>query len=59
MLANSLFGAAKLIKISDPEKYFYLGFGAWFDVHKGLLLADGSELGKDAMIRIHKCIILW
>ena len=59
MLANSLFGAAKLTKISDPEKYFYLGFGTRFDVHGGLLLADGSELGKDAMIRIHKCIILW
>ena len=45
-LGNSLFGAVKLTKNADFDKYKYSGYGIGFDAHGNFSLSDGSEFGK-------------
>ena len=42
---KSLFGAVKLTKNADPDKYRYNGYGIGFDLPSEFLLPDGS-MGK-------------
>ena len=48
-LSNCLFGAVKLTKNADPEKYEYSGYGIGFDSCSKLSLTDGSN-GKNVII---------
>ena len=48
MLGNSLFGAGKLTKNADSDKYKYSGIR--FDESGSLLLSDGSGFGKNVII---------
>ena len=41
-LGNCFFGAAKLTKIDDPDKYVHSGYGIDFDARSQFSLADGS-----------------
>ena len=47
-LGNHLFGAIKLIKINDPDKYAYSTCGVGFDARSQCLWLDGS-LGKNVV----------
>ena len=38
LLGNSLFGAVKLTKNADPDKYKYSGYGIGFDARGSFLL---------------------
>ena len=38
LLGNSLFGAVKLTKNADPDKYEYSGYGIGFDTGGSFLL---------------------
>ena len=40
-----MFGAVKLTKNADPDKYKYSGYGIGFDLQSEFLLPDGS-MGK-------------
>ena len=44
---NSLFGAIKLTKNADFDKYKYSGYGIGFDAWGSFLLSDGSKCGKN------------
>ena len=46
-LGNSLFGATKLTKYDDPDKYSYSGWGIGFDARRNFLLCNGSGFGKN------------
>ena len=48
-LSNCLFGAAKLTKNSDPDKYTYLGCGVGFD-SRSLFLFSNFDFGKNVII---------
>ena len=41
-LSNFLFGAVKLIKNADPDKYRYSSYGTEFDACLQFSLSDGS-----------------
>ena len=45
-LGNSLFGAVKLTKNADFDKYKYSGYGIGFDAHGNFSLSGGSGFGK-------------
>ena len=45
-LWNSLFGAAKMIKNADSDKYSYSGYGIGFNAGGTFSLSDGSGLIK-------------
>ena len=49
-LEYSLFGAVKLTKNADPDKYRYLGCCIGFDASGSFSLSDGSGFGKKAII---------
>ena len=44
-----MFGAVKLTKYADPDKYKYSGYGIGFDSHSEFSLLDGS-IGKNVII---------
>ena len=44
-LGNSLFGAAKLLKNADIDKYKYSGYGIGFDASGNFSMPDGNRLG--------------
>ena len=46
-LENSLFGALKLVKNADIDKYKYSGYGIGFDARGSFSLSDGSIFVKD------------
>ena len=46
---NSLFGAVKLTKIADPDKYFYSGHGTGFDARGSLPSSDDSGFNKNVI----------
>ena len=48
MLENSLFGAIKLTKDADIDKYKYSGYR--FDARGFFTFSDGSEIGKNLII---------
>ena len=50
MLGNYFFGAVKLTKNADFDKYNYSGCGIGFDAHASFLLCDGSGFGKNVII---------
>ena len=43
-LGNCLFGAYKLIKSADPDKYEYSNYGTGFDANGSSLLLRGSRI---------------
>ena len=43
---NSLFGAVKLTKHADPDKYFYSGYGTGFDTCSTSLLSYKTGFHK-------------
>ena len=45
-LENSLFGAAKVTKNADTDKYSYSGYGIWLYTGKNILLSVDSGIGK-------------
>ena len=47
MLKSCLFGAVKLTKNSDPDKYKYSGYGNGFDMNRKFSLPDGSLFAKN------------
>ena len=49
-LGNSLFGAAKLTKKVDSDKYSYSQYGIGFDSRGFFSLSDCSWLGKNVII---------
>ena len=49
-LQSSLFGAIKLIKNADFDKYKYSDYGIGFDLHGSFSLVNGNEFGKNAII---------
>ena len=48
MLENSLFGAIKLTKDADIDKYKYSEY--WFNARGFFTFSDGSEIGKNLII---------
>ena len=48
-LWNSLFGAVKLTKNADIDKYQYSGYGIWFD-RKGSFSFPGGAFGQNVVI---------
>ena len=46
---NSFFGAVKLTKIADPDKYFYSGHGAGFDARGSFPSSDDSAFNKNVI----------
>ena len=48
-LGNCLFGATKLTKNVDPDKYGYRGYGIGFDVHSQFSL-PGNSWGKNGIV---------
>ena len=48
-LGDYLFGAVKLTKNGDPDKYGYIGYGIGFDAHSQFLSSNG-EWGKNVII---------
>ena len=49
-VGNSLFGAVKLSKNADPDKYSYSGYGIGFDACRTFSSSDGSGFGKNVII---------
>ena len=49
-LGNSLFGAVKLTKNADPDKYKYSGFCIRFDACGSFSLSNGSGFSKNVII---------
>ena len=49
-LENSLFGAVKLTKKFDFDKYKYFGYGIGIDVNGVFLLHDRSRFGEKIII---------
>ena len=47
-LENRLFGAVKLTKNADIDKYRYSGYGIWFDRHGGFSFSD-TGLGRNVI----------
>ena len=47
-LANALFGAVKLTKNEDIDKYKYFGYGIGFDGHG--FYSIGDEIGRNVII---------
>ena len=47
---DSLFGAAKLTKNADFDKYRYSGYGIGFDVRGSYSLSIGNEFGINGII---------
>ena len=50
MLGNSLFGAVKLTKNPDFDKYRYFGYGIGFDARRSFSLSDATRFGKNVII---------
>ena len=48
-LKDCLFGAVKLTKDADPDKYKYSGYGIGFDLRSEFSFTDGS-MGKNGII---------
>ena len=48
-IGNSLFGAVKLVKNSNIDKYKYSEYGLWFDM-KGTFSFPTGGLGKNIII---------
>ena len=48
-LKDCLFGAVKIAKNADPDKYVYRGYGTGFDSRSEFSLPDGS-MGKNIII---------
>ena len=48
-LKGCLFGAVKLTKDADPDKYKYSGYGIGFDLRSEFSFTDGS-MGKNGII---------
>ena len=44
-----MFGAVKITKNVDPDKYSYSGYGIWFD-SRSLFLISNFDCGKNATI---------
>ena len=49
-LRNYLFGAVRLTKNADFDKYSHSGYGIGFDVHESFSLSDGGGFGKNVII---------
>ena len=49
-LRNSLFGAVKLTKYSDPDNYKYSSYGIGFDAHGSFSLSDSNKLGTNVIM---------
>ena len=49
-LGNSLFGAVKFIKIVDPDKCFFSGYGIRFNACGNFSLPDGCRFGKNVIM---------
>ena len=49
-LRNSLFGAVKLTKNVEFDKYKYFGYGIGFNARGSFSLSDGSRFGKNVII---------
>ena len=45
-----LFGAVKLTKNADPDKYKYSSYGIEFDASGKVSLSDGSGFGENVII---------
>ena len=50
MLGNSLFGAVKLTKNADSNKYSFTQYGIGFDSSGFFSLSESSGLGKNIII---------
>ena len=48
-LQNYLFGAVKLTKNVDPDKYIYSDYGVGFDACRRFSLSDDSWFGKNVI----------
>ena len=46
----TLFGAVKLTKNSDPDKYSYTGYSIGFDACRSFSLSDGSGFHKNVIV---------
>ena len=59
---DCLFGAVKLTKNADPDKYNYSGYGIGFDLRLEFSLSDGSNGVKVSLflelILAHLCILI-
>ena len=49
-LGNSLFGAVRLTKNADPNKYYYSGYGTGFGTQGKFSLSDVSGFGRNVII---------
>ena len=49
-IRSSLFGAAKLTKNGDPNKYSYFSYGIRFDAFVTFSLSNGEGFGKNFII---------
>ena len=49
MLQNYFFGAVKLTKNVDPDKYKYSDYGIGFDASRRFSLSDDSWFGKNVI----------
>ena len=49
-IGNSLFGAVKLTKIADFDKYRYSKYGVRLDAHRSFFLSDVSGFGQNLII---------
>ena len=59
-LKDCLFGAAKLAKNADSDKYSYVGYGIRFDSHF-LFAFSNFYLGKNVVSEqavVHQCILI-
>ena len=55
-----MFGAAKLTKIDDPDKYVHGGYGIDFDARSQFSLADGScDIKKEFDSELLTIRIFW
>ena len=45
-IGNSLFGAVKLTKIADFDKYRYSKYGIEFNAHRSFFLSDSGDFGQ-------------
>ena len=49
-LGSCLFGALKLTKNTEPDKYKHSGYGSVFNSRGSFLLSNGSDFGKNVII---------
>ena len=45
---KAFFGAVKLTKYADPDKYKHSGYGIGFAVRGSISLSDGGGFGKNS-----------